>query len=117
MAFFNIIFAHFLATILFAMSEIDKTNNWMTSKEIENEIWYVKYIWGFYWATTIMMTVGFGDYLPVTYKEAIIVSFLELFSCIILAYNISEIGNIISALRGAQQEYRRKIGIFKRMVK
>lgn len=49
-----------------------------------------------------MMTVGFGDYIAFNFREAIIVAFLELFSCIVLAFNISEIGSIISAIRSSQ---------------
>lgn len=46
-----------------------------------------------------MMTVGFGDITPANSKEVVIVSFLEMSSCIILGYNISEIGHLISLLR------------------
>jgi hypothetical protein len=63
------------------------------------------------------MTVGFGDFSAFFFKEAIIVSFIELFSCIVLAFNISEIGSIIMSIRSSQTEYRRKIAIFKRMAK
>jgi hypothetical protein len=46
-----------------------------------------------------MMTVGFGDMLPSSEGEVIIVTFLEMFSCIVLGYNISQIGNLLSQLR------------------
>lgn len=46
-----------------------------------------------------MMTVGFGDVLPNNPKEIIITSFIEMFSCILLGYNISEIGHLISQIR------------------
>jgi hypothetical protein len=58
-------------------------------------------MWAYYWATTIMMTIGFGDITATNHGEAIVLAFLELFSCIVLAYNISEIGSVISALRSA----------------
>lgn len=73
---FNFIFAHFIASMLIAMSKLDNTVNWMVSSKIYHEEWYVQYMWSYYWATTIMMTVGFGDFLPITFKEGFIVSFL-----------------------------------------
>ena len=65
-ALFNLLFAHFVASILFGMSEIDLENNWLTFAGINDELWHVQYLYGYYWATTIMMTVGFGDFLPLT---------------------------------------------------
>ncbi len=29
--------------------------------QITDNPWTDKYIWGYYWGTTIMLTVGFGD--------------------------------------------------------
>jgi len=46
-------------------------------------------MWAYYWATTIMMTIGFGDITATNHSEAVVLAFLELFSCIVLAYNIS----------------------------
>ena len=62
------------------------------------------YIWSYYWACTIMMTVGFGDISPVDYRESIVVAFIEIFSSIVLAYNISEVGSIVSSMRKSSQE-------------
>jgi hypothetical protein len=87
----------------------------MTNKDIYTKSWHIQYMWSIYWATTIMMTVGFGDFLPFTYKEALIVAFVEFFSCIVLAYNITYIGNILSALRASQELYVARLGVFKRM--
>lgn len=33
--------------------------------------WYEQYSWAYYWGTTIMLTVGFGDLSAANYKEAI----------------------------------------------
>jgi hypothetical protein len=51
-----------------------------------------------------MMTVGFGDISPVDYRESIVVAFIEIFSSIVLAYNISEVGSIVSSMRKSSQE-------------
>ena len=46
-----------------------------------------------------MLTVGFGDLSANNHYEAIILILIETFSCITLAYNISEVGNLITSLR------------------
>lgn len=102
---FDIIFAHIISTALLAAARINPDANWVTVKLINNgfvdeeQTWYKVYIWSYYWACTIMMTVGFGDISPVDYRESIIVAFIEIFSSIVLAYNISEVGSIVSSMR------------------
>ena len=61
--------------------------------------WYEKYSWAYYWGTTIMLTVGFGDIAVVNYKEALCLTMIEAISCIALAYNINCVGNLISNIR------------------
>jgi len=66
---FNIFFAHFIASILLAITYIQPSNNWLQSKHIDpNASWYELYLWAYYWACTIMITVGFGDISPVIYQ-------------------------------------------------
>jgi hypothetical protein len=62
-------------------------------------MWSEKYIWGYYWATTIMLTVGFGDITPRNSSEALCMIFIETMSCIVLAYNINRVGTIIQKIR------------------
>jgi hypothetical protein len=87
----------------------------MVAKHINNLSFMDIYMWSIYWAGTIMLTIGFGDITPVTKEEAIVVFFIELFSCIILGYNISEIGSIITKIRESMNNRSRKLGIIKRM--
>jgi hypothetical protein len=70
---FNFSFAHILAIYLLCMANIGD-ENWMNYKQIYLAPWYEKYVWSYYWSTTIMLTVGFGDITPVNYKEALMVT-------------------------------------------
>jgi hypothetical protein len=63
-----------------------------------------------------MITVGFGDISPVNYKEAIVVGLIEIFSSIVLAYNISEVGSIVSSIRKNSEALERKLGVLRRMM-
>ena len=92
----NFCFAHFLAVILVAMSKIDPDHNWIVAKGWNYAPWYEVYSWAYYWGTTIMLTVGFGDISASNYQEAICLTLIETFSCIALAYNINCVGNLIN---------------------
>lgn len=61
---FNFCIAHILSIVLNLMgsTEIEGQKSWYVQKNIQpHDDWVVKYIWGYYWGTTIMLTVGFGD--------------------------------------------------------
>ena len=64
----NFIVAHFIAIILIIMSWVDQNDNWITQKNIQNSPWYEQYAWSYYWGTTIMLTVGFGDLAAINYQ-------------------------------------------------
>ncbi len=67
----NFAYAHFIAILLLMMSWLDEDESWMTTKNILDSPWYEQYSWAYYWGTTIMLTVGFGDISAANYKEAI----------------------------------------------
>jgi hypothetical protein len=50
------------------MANINYNNtSWHTVKGIQNSMWFEKYTWAYYWGTTIMLTIGFGDIVATTY--------------------------------------------------
>ena len=42
-----------------------------------------------------MTTVGFGDFLPVTWSEALCVAFIQIISVMVLGWSIGEVGSIL----------------------
>jgi hypothetical protein len=112
---FNFCFAHILAITLTAMVAISPHQNWMTVKDIANAEWFEKYIWSYYWGTNIMLTVGFGDIAASNYKEAICLIFIETVSCIVLAYNVNCVGELIMNIRSKDDEKKKQIKLFKKI--
>jgi hypothetical protein len=92
----NFAIGHVLSILLNMMALISYGNSWWMKLNIAKADWLVKYIWGYYWGTNIMLTVGFGDISANNYYEALVLIFIETFSCITLAYNISYVGALLS---------------------
>jgi hypothetical protein len=63
----NFAIGHFLSVFLNLMTSVDADENWHLKLGIVNSSWYIKYIWGYYWGTNIMLTVGFGDITAANY--------------------------------------------------
>lgn len=99
------------------MAGISQGGNWYMKIGISNADWFTKYIWGYYWGTNIMLTVGFGDLAASNTYEAIILIFIETFSCITLAYNISYVGALLGSIREREEEKKKKLKFFHKMCK
>lgn len=64
----NFTAAHILSLSLNAMSFLNSESNWLTAHGLNTAPWYERYVWGYYWGTTIMLTVGFGDLAATNYQ-------------------------------------------------
>lgn len=88
-----------MSLCLNAMALLNSNQNWLIDHHIANAPWHIRYIWGVYWGTTIMLTVGFGDFAATSHQEAICLTFIEMISCISLSYNINCVGNILNNIK------------------
>lgn len=50
------------------MVNLNPNKNWMVVRGITDAPWFEKYIWAYYWGTTVMLTIGFGDIVPASYQ-------------------------------------------------
>jgi len=62
-----------------------------------------------------MLTVGFGDISATNYKEALCLIFIETVSCVVLAYNVSCVGDLIMNIKEKDCEKKNQIKIFRKI--
>ena len=63
----NFVIGHFLSVLLNLLPLLNAKNNWYIKLGISQAEWLIKYVWGYYWGTNIMLTVGFGDLSATNY--------------------------------------------------
>lgn len=73
---FNFLYAHLLSIVLLCIADVNEEKNWLINKGIQDTKWNEQYIWSYYWSTTIMLTIGFGDIVPACYQEACLMIFI-----------------------------------------
>lgn len=97
------------------MGTLQEESGWYDIMQIRDNPWIDKYVWGYYWGTTIMLTVGFGDISATNTTEAISLIFIETLSCIILAYNINCVGLLINKMKADSNEKKQRLKYFHKM--
>lgn len=65
----------------------------------------LQFEWAFYWAVTTILTVGYGDITPQAPNEVFITICCMLVSCIIFAYCINSIWEILQELNSKEAKY------------
>jgi hypothetical protein len=68
MLIINFFLAHFICLLMIAMTKLSPNKNWIVQKNMTNIPEIELYIWAYYWAITTMLSVGYGDFTPVSWQ-------------------------------------------------
>ncbi|CAD8082433.1 unnamed protein product [Paramecium sonneborni] len=105
-------FAHFMACIWYyvgikslEMNEI----SWTQDPKFDYSGVFQMYIYSFYWATTTMVTVGYGDISGKNVYEVLCAIVLMIFSSGIFAFSMNQIGSIFTNMDAQKQQYKRTL--------
>ncbi|KAL4502171.1 hypothetical protein ABPG72_000406 [Tetrahymena utriculariae] len=77
----------------------DIEGNWLQKYKIYDSSVFERYINSLYYAFITMMTVGYGDIVPISNSEKIYVILMALTSCGVFAYAVNTIGTIFRDLQ------------------
>lgn len=113
----NLLICHLLACFLISITYLNYPETWMTQANIVGSPWYEQYVWSYYFGTTIILTIGFGDLHAANHIEAFFIISISFFACVFFGYNINYIGHLINSIRQDELEKVEKLKVFSNLAK
>ncbi|CAK63768.1 unnamed protein product (macronuclear) [Paramecium tetraurelia] len=116
-----LLISHFCACLFhyFAILEIDNgySHTWLHQQGIYESDAFVKYFTSLYWVTITSMTVGYGDIVPVTTPEKILVTFMTFLVVGTFGYALGMIQSIFYKLAEQQNLNNAKLRLVSNHIK
>ena len=106
MIFIILLFSHWVASFYIFVGKLENSKGWMDFNMIQNSDILTQYISSLYYIVGIMTNVGFAHSVVYTTMEKIFMTCFFVFSSIISAYIIYQIGKILLNIEKNEQEFK-----------
>jgi hyperpolarization activated cyclic nucleotide-gated potassium channel 2 len=107
-----LVVAHWIACFwhYLALGEADSQYLiWLSAIGIYDAPWQFRYLTSIYWATTTMITIGYGDITPTTKGEKLFAISVMLFACAVFAFVMNKINELLADLDSKSATYKARL--------
>lgn len=81
------------------------------NKPIAETDWNTQYAYSIYWASTTMISIGYGDITPQNKYEISYTVAIQFISCLMYAYSLNQIWGIIQQLNSKKQQIQHRLTV------
>ncbi|KAL4456280.1 hypothetical protein ABPG74_014241 [Tetrahymena malaccensis] len=102
--------AHLFCCSFYYLSTFETNQiTWVSKLNLDSNDVFGLYVAGVYYSVITMITLGYGDIVPITTVERIFVVGMTLVSCAVFAYSVNTISGIIGDFSSRKKYFRQKM--------
>ena len=84
---------------------------WLKLHSLDQQTWYIQYLYSFYWSVVTMMTVGYGDFVPQNSIETLYTTITIIFGCGVYGYYLNTVGILLQDIHKEENKYNSNLRV------